>query len=504
MTTRRERREARGRRRRRADGTGTTRTWPRFSWVNFARRYVLALGLACIVIVGGLVGFRTSVNQKLSRIHTRHGLTLSHEPAANSGNFLVIGSDSRSFVENKTQAQAFGSAQDTGGQRSDTIMIAHVDPSQKRMLVVSLPRDTIVDVPGMGRTKINAAFNAGPQRLIDTIKQNFNVDIQHYVEVGFDSFSGIVDAIGHVPVQFPAPAYDPCTGLYIPTSGTAELNGQTALQYVRSRHLLFYEDGKWRDASPRADLDRIARQQGFIRQLATLAFKKAEKDVFAANDIADSVVSKLTVDTSLAQNHGELLALVRAFRDVNPADPTTFETVTLPVRSSGNGLALQQPDADQLFQRLRTFGGPAPAPKDVHPEDVHVRVLNGTGVTGKASGVLDALSTQYHFVGAGVGDAPPTTETEVHYAPKQLDAARTVQLYLGGVGRLGDDPNITDGTVVVVLGSDFKAVLSPAILYALGVAQAQAVEATTTSTSTTTTTGVVAPKPPTQLAKREC
>ena len=366
MTTRRERREARGRRRRRADGTPrATRTWPRFSWMNFARRYVLALGLACIVIVGGLVGFRTSVNQKLSRIHTRHGLTLSHEPAANSGNFLVIGSDSRSFVENQTQAQAFGSAQQEGGQRSDTIMIAHVDPSQKRMLVVSLPRDTIVNVPGMGRTKINAAFNAGPQRLIDTIKQNFNVDIQHYVEVGFDSFSGIVDAIGHVPVQFPAPAYDPCTGLYVPTSGTAELNGQTALQYVRARHLLFYENGKWRDASPRADLDRIARQQGFIRQLATLAFKKAEKDVFAANDIADSVVSKLTADASLAHNHGELLALVRAFRDVNPADPTTFETVTLPVRSSGNGLALQQPDADELFQRLRTFGGPPPAPKNV-------------------------------------------------------------------------------------------------------------------------------------------
>lgn len=504
MTTRRERREARGRRRRRADGTPrATRTWPRFSWMNFARRYVLALGLACIVIVGGLVGFRTSVNQKLSRIHTRHGLTLSHEPAANSGNFLVIGSDSRSFVENQTQAQAFGSAQQEGGQRSDTIMIAHVDPSQKRMLVVSLPRDTIVNVPGMGRTKINAAFNAGPQRLIDTIKQNFNVDIQHYVEVGFDSFSGIVDAIGHVPVQFPAPAYDPCTGLYVPTSGTAELNGQTALQYVRARHLLFYENGKWRDASPRADLDRIARQQGFIRQLATLAFKKAEKDVFAANDIADSVVSKLTADASLAHNHGELLALVRAFRDVNPADPTTFETVTLPVRSSGNGLALQQPDADQLFQRLRTFGGPPPAPKNVDPAHIHVRVLNGTGAAGKASAVQAAL-TGYNFVSAGVGDAPPTTETEVHYAPQQLDAARTVQLYLGGAGRLIDDSNITDSTIVVVIGADFQSVLSPLQLLQLRTEQAQAAQATSTSTSTTTTTGVVAPKPPTQLAKQEC
>lgn len=502
MTTRRERREARSRGARR--GNGATRAWPRFSWVNFARRYVLALGLACIVIVGGLVGMRTSVNQKLSRIHTRHGLTLSHEPAANSGNFLVIGSDSRAFVNNAAQAQAFGSAQQEGGQRSDTIMIAHVDPSQKRMLVVSLPRDTIVDVPGMGRTKINAAFNAGPQRLIDTIKLNFNVDIQHYIEVGFDSFSGIVDAIGHVPVQFPAPAYDPCTGLYVPSSGTDELDGQTALQYVRSRHLLFYEDGKWRDASPRADLDRIARQQGFIRQLATLAFKKAEKDVFAANDIADSIVSKLTVDTSLAQNHGELLALVRAFRDVNPADPTTFETLTLPVRASGNGLALQQPDADELFQRLRTFGGPPPAPKNVAANQVHVRVLNGTTEPGKAASVLQTLTTQYGFIGAGAGNAAATIETEVHYAANQLDAARTVQLYLGGAGRLIDDPNITDSTVVVVLGADFQSVLSPLQLLQIRTEQAQAAAATSTSTSTTTTTGVVAPKPPTELAKKEC
>ncbi len=498
MTTRRERRGARWRARR---GNGA-RTWPQFSWMNFARRYVLALGLCFVVIAGGVVGMRTSVDQKLSRIKTRKGLTLSHEPAANSGNFLVIGSDSRAFVNNAAQAQAFGSAQQEGGQRSDTIMIAHVDPSQKRMLVVSLPRDTIVNVPGMGRTKINAAFNAGPQRLIDTIKLNFNVDIQHYIEVGFDSFSGIVDAIGHVPIVFPAPAYDPCTGLYIPASGTQELNGQTALQYVRSRHLLYYEDGKWRDASPRADLDRIARQQGFIRQLATLAFKKAEKDVFAANDIADSIVSKLTVDASLAQNHGELLALVRAFRDVNPSDPSTFATLTLPVRESGNGLALQQPDADELFQRLRTFGGPPPAPKDVHPQQISVRVLNGTGVSGQASNVLQTLTSQYHFIGAGVGDAPATTETEVHYRPQQLDSARVVQLYLGGVGRLVDDPNLTDSTVVVVLGTDFKAVLPPAVLYAVTLDQIASTPST--STTTTTTTGVVAPKPPTYLSKQEC
>jgi hypothetical protein len=83
----------------------------------------------------------------------------------------------------------------------------------------------------------------------------------------------------------------------------------------------------------------------------------------------------------------------------------------------------------------------------------------------------------------------------VHYRPQQLDAARVVQIYLGGVGRLVDDPKLSDDAVVIVLGADFKQVVSPVILY---VAEAQAAQqaATSTSSTTTTTTGVVAPKPP--------
>jgi LCP family protein required for cell wall assembly len=471
---------------------------PAVAWDRFARRYLIALGLCCIVIVGGLVGVRAGVNQKLSRIGHVHNLELAKEPAANAGNFLVIGSDARTLDQTAQQNQAFGSAQQEGGQRSDTMMIVHVDPSQKRMLVVSLPRDTLVNIPGKGRQKINAAFNGGPQLLIDTIQSDFGIKISHYVEVGFDSFAGIVDAIGSVPVSFPAPAYDLCTGLYEPSAGTFKLNGQQALQYVRARHLLFYRDGRWRDASPRGDLDRVARQQDFIRQLATLAFKKSESDVFAANDIANSVVGKLKVDDALANKHSELLALVRAFRDVDPSDPNGLQTMTLPVQGAGDNvnLVLKQPDADDLFQRLNTFGGTPAPPKNIPPDQIKVHVLNGTGVANQANSVLQTLVTQYHFVSAGAGDASaPAAITEVHYRPQQLDAARAVQTYLGGAGRLVDDPNLPDNAVVILLGADFKQVVSPVILY---VAEAQAAQqaATSSSSTTTTTTGVVAPKPP--------
>jgi LCP family protein required for cell wall assembly len=464
---------------------------------RFARRYLIALGLSCLVIVGGLVSVNVSVNRKLSRIQRVKGLSLAKEPGANSGNFLVIGSDSRSFVQNQAQANAFGSQQQTGGQRSDTMMIIHVDPSQKHILAVSLPRDTLVDIQGQGRQKLNAAFNGGPQLLINTVQQNFRVKISHYVEVGFDSFAGIVDAIGHVPVSFPAPAFDPCTGLYVPGAGTVQLDGGTALQYVRARHLLFYRNGAWRDASPRADLDRIGRQQEFIRQLATLAFKKAEKDVFAANDIANSIVGKLKVDEDLAAHHGQILGLVRAFRDVNPSDASGLETLTLPVTPTRDlgALNLKQPEADELLTRLDKFGGPLPLSRNLPPAQVHVRVLNGTGVPGRAANVLAQL-TGLQFVGAGVGDGAPTTETEVHYRPQDLPAARTVQTYLGGVGRLIDDPGLSDPVVIVLLGTDFKQAMTPEQLL-LGVAAQAAGTSTSTASTTSTTEGAKSPKPPT-------
>ena len=87
-------------------------------------------------------------------------------------------------------------------------MVVHIDPDAKTSLLVSFPRDLIVDIPGQGEAQINAAFNDGPQKVIDTLKENFDIDINHYVEVNFNAFVGIVDAIGEIPVFFPAPARD--------------------------------------------------------------------------------------------------------------------------------------------------------------------------------------------------------------------------------------------------------------------------------------------------------
>ncbi len=168
-------------------------------------------------------------------------------------------------------------------------------------------------MPGLGRQKINAAFNKGPQLVVDTLQQDFNVPINHYLEVNFKSFEDIVNAVGSVPVWIPQQMRDQLSGLqpfpYGP--GCYHLDGATSLAYVRARHLEYYENGKWVDASGRADIDRIQRQQDFIKRLGRIAVQKATDDPTIAPEIADNLIPNLTADRSFDRD--AFNELVRAF-----------------------------------------------------------------------------------------------------------------------------------------------------------------------------------------------
>ncbi|MSO38717.1 MAG: hypothetical protein EXQ69_10815, partial [Acidimicrobiia bacterium] len=177
----------------------------------FRSRFLIALGVSFLLVVGGTVIGNQVVNDRLNEIPRAPELELMSEGPAEAANYLIVGSDSRQFVDNAVQEEAFGSAAEQGGQRSDTIMVLHVDPSAKSGLLVSFPRDLVVDIPGQGSDRINSAYNNnrdGEQKLIDTLKSNFGLEISHYVEVNFKAFVGLVDAIGKIPVYFPSPARD--------------------------------------------------------------------------------------------------------------------------------------------------------------------------------------------------------------------------------------------------------------------------------------------------------
>ena len=191
------------------------------------------------------------IDSSLAGIERVHLRTATLPGQAEAGNYLLIGSDTRSFVKSAKRRRAVRDKDVEAGQRSDTMMIVHVDPDAKKALVVSIPRDLVVDVPGVGRTRINAAFaqadgvEAGAQKVIDTLQSNFGLQIHHFVEVDFESFRGVVDAIGSVHLYFPDPVRDEKTGLAVDEPGCVALDGEESLAYVRSRSLEKLVDGDW-------------------------------------------------------------------------------------------------------------------------------------------------------------------------------------------------------------------------------------------------------------------
>lgn len=326
----------------------------------FAGRFVIALITAIAVMVGGVLAVNFIIDAKLSKVSrvTLRTAVVTSGPL----NFLMVGSDTRAFTNgNAGLQQQFGTAAGNGGQRSDTMMVIRIDPAQHTTQVISFPRDLWVNVPGMGLTKINAAYNVGPQLVIDMLKQDFNISINHFIAVNFQSFQGVVNAIGNVHVYVPYQARDTQTGLYTPVPGCETFNGADALAYVRSRDLEYYSasQGEWLSAYAVPDIGRIAAQQQFIKTLAGLAVKSSLSNPLTANAVVDRVLQNLTIDSGLSKD--DVLSLVDAFRSVNPNNSGQVQFATLPVaegvqQGGQSVLYAAEPQADAL---LATFGGMA-------------------------------------------------------------------------------------------------------------------------------------------------
>src|SRR4051812_47746263 len=357
----------------------------------FGQRVLVAF-LICVlvtIVMGVAVGRAEGAEGKKIR-------TVAIDPSLlrAGNNYLIVGSDTRSFVKSAADAEHFGSAQSQSGQRSDTMMVVHIDPGKRTGVLVSFPRDLWVPIPGHDTSKINAAFAfGGPELAIKTIEQDFDVPISHYLEVDFAGFREIVNAIGDVPIFFPAPARDHFSGLNIPTPGCHDLNGDDALAYVRSRYYEYEQNGEWK-SDPTSDIGRIQRQQYFIRSVASAAIHSVLSNPWRANKVADKSVGALSRDQKLTT--GDLTSLVYAFR--NP-DPAAFPMFTLPAtnasRDNQSVLILDAAPAAVMLARLRGDEPKlGPIPK-IPTSSVKIHIENGSGVSGAAGSAQDAL------VGAG-------------------------------------------------------------------------------------------------------
>ena len=150
--------------------------------------------------------------------------------ASGEGTYLVVGTDSRENLPDDLEGK-FG---DFAGARADVIMLMQVASDEVQLL--SIPRDLRVEIPGHGVNKVNAAYAfGGPELLVETMSRETGIRINHYLEVDFGGFAGIVDALGGIELDFPAPARDLKSGLEVEEAGTQVVDGATALAYARSR-----------------------------------------------------------------------------------------------------------------------------------------------------------------------------------------------------------------------------------------------------------------------------
>ena len=469
-------------------------------WRALGARVAISLVATAVAASGVFAATHTVSDSKFGgtpKIDFGEGVLVDDDVDDDPGdptNFLIVGSDTRA-EQNDGSGDRFG---DVGGQRSDSIMVAHVDPRAKTATMLSFPRDLVVDIPGMGRDKINSAYNSdrggGPETLILTITQNFAIPINHYLEVDFAGFERIVNTIGTVDIWFPAPARDRYTGLAIQYApGCAHLDGTQALNYVRSRHFQYldFETETWK-SDPTSDFGRIRRQQYFIRSLMHRALRHTKRQPLKAFTLVDRLADMITVDSTM--NIEDVKKLAKAF--IN-SDPAAIEMLTAPTQSDGSGgLLLREDEAQPLFDR---FIERPPVTVNVDYSEFTVDVLNANAEPAAAQSAMSELAA-IGFDRGRVGDTDSVDVTELRYSSDEGKAAAAfVQLFLDGAGELVEVDDLdSDADVVLVLGPDFEAVRDPGVTpTSSGTAttsdSTSADDITTTVPSTTTTT--IAPNP---------
>jgi LCP family protein required for cell wall assembly len=262
--------------------------------------------------------------------------------SGDTANYLLVGSDSRSGLDPDVPV---GGKTTVTGKRSDTIILLRVGPNGSQML--SIPRDLWVTNASTGRKgRINGSYNDGPANLVKTVKDNLDVPVNHYMEVGFESFVGVVDALGGVVIDVPNPAFDKNSGLKIDQAGAVTLDGRQALAYARSRHYTEIIDGK-PVQDPTADLGREQRQQQFLR--TALADVGKSRNPVELLGVTQALSSGLVIDDSLG-----LFDLVGLARKLGGSSPQTVVLPTTPARKNGAAvLVLKQPDAAAVLAQFK-------------------------------------------------------------------------------------------------------------------------------------------------------
>jgi LCP family protein required for cell wall assembly len=383
-----------------------------------------AMSALVLLFAGSAWGLTSYVNDSIGRVNAGTAGTPSGGPL----NILLTGVDLRSGLTPQQQ-QELHVGHDVS-DNSDTMMLIHVSADRSQVTVVSLPRDSWVQIPGRGMNKINAAFGlGGPQLMVKTVESSTGLTINDFIQVNFLGFVKVIDALGGVNLCLPYSVNDSYSGLDL-TAGVHHVDGLTALEYARDRHSFAL-----------SDLARIQDQQRLMASLLSEAISSGTlADPLKLSRFLQAAVAAVKVDQGL-----NVTALADQLRGISSRD-VTFMTVPLAstnyLTSTGQSAVLWDATAaGALFTKLKHDNLAAKPAATVHGKkpgglqhsQVPLDVYNGTMIGGLSAGTGADLTRLGFPVTAGLTwSSQDITQTLIEYPPGHQAAAQLVQHVMPG------------------------------------------------------------------------
>jgi LCP family protein required for cell wall assembly len=417
------------------------------------RKIILISFSILIVLVGGAgVALYKYANSKLDGGDIKNLRGIDPIDPGGAQNILIIGSDTRDGLDKREKSlPAFFPS---GGKRSDTIILVHLFADKQHAVVMSFPRDLRVNVPGYGLTKINAAYNLGPENVIKTVKEYSGLPINHYVEVNFIAFRRIVNALGGVPMCVTHPYNDPDAGLFIKKAGCYNFDGDQALGFARTRK-----------QDPRGDFDRIDHQQQLIRvmlqKVTSLGILlKPWKILDIADAVGDSLLHDKDFDVRLAYG---LAGRLKGGSTTDTANQRVDfrEIPSYPAYIGGISYVLPKPDETRaLLDAIKADKWPLPefgktAASIPQRKDVTVRVYDASGRAGVAKAIHEKLKKLGFDVKIIIKKSPVILpKTQIWFRHGDELKAKLVDDELTAGDVMSGDKADTDADVTIYVGAD--------------------------------------------------
>ena len=430
----------------------TTAKTPKTSRKRRRSRRVVAWSAAFLTIVLVVVGGYGAYSYFRFIGGISHVDVISGAGKNDSGqaeNILLVGDDHRPAGASAAEMAELSTTDDGGGTNTDTMMILHLPADRQSATLISLPRDSWVNVPGHGMSKLNNAFAlgggntnsaAGAKLLIRTVQNLTGLTINHYVRVSLLGFYNIAKALGPIQVCLNNAVNDPYSGANFP-AGVSTLDAKQALSFVRQRHGL-----------PRGDLDRVVRQQYFLSVEARKILSAGTLlNPAKLTNVLDAVSSSLETDPDLnlvalgEQLHGLIGGKIRSATIPISGTPTIYV--------DGQALDIVEVDTAAMPAFIQSVTGNPSAYTNAtaaKPADTTVTVLNGGDVNGAAT-VATQTFTDAGFTTETPGNADTTSTTVIKYHSGQEAQAKAVAALLPGA-LVVETSSVS--SVTVVLGED--------------------------------------------------